>query len=75
MNDERSPTSSPDAAADLPFNGYAQQNIYGDVNGDGVVYISDVNDIISIILEENPNTPAADVNGDIIKKTAILATI
>lgn len=40
------------------------QNIYGDVNGDGTVNITDVNSIISIILDGKTMTPAADVNSD-----------
>ena len=34
----------------LPFSGYAQNNIYGDVNGDNEVNIADVNAVISVIL-------------------------
>lgn len=32
------------------LSGYAQSNLYGDVNGDGEVNIADVNDVIGIIL-------------------------
>ena len=48
----------------LPFNGYAQSALNGDVNGDGNVNITDVNAIISIILDGKTTTPAADVNSD-----------
>ena len=36
----------------------------GDVNGDGVVDVADVNLIISIMLGKTAAVPAADVNGD-----------
>jgi len=39
------------------------QSLLGDVNGDGIVNVSDVNAIISIIMGGNPD-PAADVNAD-----------
>ncbi len=49
----------------LPFTGNAQQStLYGDVNGDGTVNITDVNAIISIILDGKSMTLAADVNND-----------
>ena len=48
----------------LPLNGYAQQTLYGDVNGDKEVNIADVNTVIDIILDGNSFTTAADVNGD-----------
>ena len=44
--------------------GAAAQSMYGDVNGDGVVNITDVNAVISIILDGKTMTPAADVNSD-----------
>ena len=47
----------------LPFNAYAQSNLYGDVNGDGEISIADVNVIIDTILRGATNA-AADVNGD-----------
>ena len=34
----------------ISFSGYAQQPLYGDVNGDGEVNISDVNAVIDVIL-------------------------
>ena len=34
----------------LPFNGYAQQVLYGDVNGDLEVNIADINTVIDLIL-------------------------
>ena len=46
------------------LSGYTQSNLYGDVNGDGTVNITDVNAVISIILDGKGMTPAADVNGD-----------
>ena len=48
----------------LPMNGYAQQALYGDVNGDNEVNIADVNAVVGIILDGNGFTAAADVNGD-----------
>ena len=39
------------------------QKLPGDVNGDGMVNIADINVIIDIILSGGSNT-AADVNGD-----------
>ena len=48
----------------LPLNGYAQQALYGDVNGDLEVNIADVNSVIDIILDGMAVTAAADVNGD-----------
>ncbi|MBR4830072.1 MAG: hypothetical protein IKZ92_09785 [Muribaculaceae bacterium] len=48
----------------LPFNGYAQSNLYGDVNGDGEVTVADVNCVIDVILGGNGNHYAADVNND-----------
>ena len=38
--------------------------IKGDVNGDGMVSIEDVTDLIDIILSDSPRGPAADINGD-----------
>ena len=38
--------------------------ILGDVNGDGVVNISDINVIINMILRGDSSNPNADVNGD-----------
>ena len=46
-----------------PGPGPGPDPIPGDVNGDGEVNISDVSDIIDIILRGNI-TPGADVNGD-----------
>ncbi len=44
---------------------YADGNsVVGDVNGDGVCDVSDVTDVINIILEENVTNDAADINGD-----------
>ena len=34
----------------MTFNGYAQQTIYGDVNGDHEINIADINAVIDIIL-------------------------
>ncbi len=48
----------------LPMNGYAQQALYGDVNGDNEVNIADVNAVVGIILDGNGFTAAADVNND-----------
>ena len=48
----------------LPFNGYAQQVLYGDVNGDLEVNIADINTVIDVILDGTGFTAAADVNGD-----------
>ena len=45
------------------LSGYAQSNLYGDVNGDLEVNIADVNDVIEVILSD-VNNPSADVNGD-----------
>ena len=42
----------------------AQSSLTGDVNGDGTVNITDVNVIISMILDGKGATPDADVNGD-----------
>ena len=39
------------------------EHITGDINGDGMVNVTDVNAIINIILDGS-NIPAADVNGD-----------
>ena len=44
--------------------GLNAQTLYGDVNGDVTVNITDVNAVISIILDGKTMTPAADVNGD-----------
>lgn len=38
----------------LPMNGYAQQALYGDVNGDNEVNIADVNAVIGVILNGQP---------------------
>ena len=48
----------------LPFNAYAQSNLYGDVNGDDEVTVADVNCVIDVILGGNGNHYAADVNND-----------
>ncbi len=48
----------------LTFNGYAQQTIHGDVNGDHEINIADINAVIDIILDGNGFPSAADVNGD-----------
>ncbi len=48
----------------LPFNGYAQQTLYGDVNGDLEVNIADINSVIGVILDGTGYTAAADVNSD-----------
>jgi hypothetical protein len=48
----------------LPYCGYAQDYIYGDVNGDDEVNIFDVTDLIDIILGGLPSNSAADVNSD-----------
>ena len=37
----------------IPFSGFAQNTIYGDVNGDDEVTIADVNAVISVILGES----------------------
>jgi hypothetical protein len=47
----------------IPYSGFAQNSIYGDVNGDGEVNIADVNAIIEMILTGNMR-PEGDVNGD-----------
>lgn len=49
----------------LPFNGYAQQTVNGDVNGDNEVNIADINSLIDIILGDTGFTLAADVNNDL----------
>ena len=43
---------------------YAQQTLYGDVNGDLEVNIADINAVINVILDGTDINPAADVNGD-----------
>ena len=48
----------------LPATAYAQQRLYGDVNGDLEVNIADINVVIDLILDGNGFTAAADVNGD-----------
>jgi len=48
----------------LPAIAYAQQSLYGDVNGDGEINIADVNVVIGVILDGNGFTAAADVNND-----------
>ena len=48
----------------LPATAYAQQSLYGDVNGDGEVNIADINVVIDLILDGTGYTPAADVNSD-----------
>ena len=48
----------------LSFLAHAQQTICGDVNGDGVINISDVNSIIDMILTGSQTSPEADVNYD-----------
>ncbi|MBO7610283.1 MAG: dockerin type I repeat-containing protein [Muribaculaceae bacterium] len=47
----------------LPFSGYAQQSIRGDVNGSGIVDVEDVNAVINIMLNYIGPTAAADVDG------------
>ena len=37
----------------FPYSGFAQNSIYGDVNGDGEVNIADVNAVVSVILGES----------------------
>ena len=37
----------------FPYSGFAQNYIYGDVNGDGEVNIADVNAVVSVILGES----------------------
>ena len=49
----------------LPVPAMAQTTLVGDVNGDGVVNISDLNAVISIILDGKDFTEVADVNGDV----------
>ena len=41
-----------------------EAELTGDVNGDGVVDIADINAVIDIILGRDDSIPAADVNGD-----------
>gem|GEM_PF-2096088 len=48
----------------LPATAYAQQRLYGDVNGDNEVNIADINVVIDLILDGNGFTAAADVNND-----------
>lgn len=48
----------------LPATAYAQQRLYGDVNGDNEVNIADINVVIDLILDGTGYTPAADVNSD-----------
>ncbi|MBR2084064.1 MAG: hypothetical protein IJ879_05530 [Muribaculaceae bacterium] len=48
----------------LPATAYAQQRLYGDVNGDNEVNIADINTVIGVILDGAAVTPAADVNSD-----------
>ncbi len=48
----------------FPAVAYAQQTLYGDVNGDLEVNIADINSVIDIILDGTAITPTADVNGD-----------
>ncbi|MBR4829855.1 MAG: dockerin type I repeat-containing protein [Muribaculaceae bacterium] len=48
----------------LPFNAFAQQTLYGDVNGDFEVNIADINSVINIIFNGTGYTPTADVNSD-----------
>lgn len=43
---------------------YAQQTLYGDVNGDLEVNIADINSVIDVILDGTAITPSADVNSD-----------
>ena len=47
-----------------PLSLSAQSNLYGDVNGDLTVNITDVNTVISIILDGDTAPAAADVNND-----------
>lgn len=37
----------------IPYSGFAQNSIYGDVNGDGEVNIADVNAVVRVILGES----------------------
>ena len=37
----------------FPYSVFAQNSIYGDVNGDGEVNIADVNAVVSVILGES----------------------
>ena len=46
------------------FESLMPEGLKGDVNGDGVVDVADVNLIISIMLGKTAAVPAADVNGD-----------
>ncbi len=48
----------------IPFSSYGYQGVQGDVNSDGTVNITDVNAIISIILDGKPLMADADVNND-----------
>lgn len=51
------------------------QRITGDINGDGVVDIADVNAVIDMILNLSQSTDAADINGDGIVDIADLNLI
>ncbi len=47
-----------------PLSLSAQSNLYGDVNGDLTVNITDLNVVIDVILDGDTAPAAADVNGD-----------
>ena len=51
------------SSKDLNFTIYNQQ-IQGDINSDGVVNVIDVVILVSVILGNTEETPAADINGD-----------
>ncbi len=42
----------------------AAQSVFGDVNGDGVIDVDDLNIVINIMVKKADDTPAADLNGD-----------
>lgn len=44
----------------FPLDGYAQSNVYADVNGDGEVTLADVNAVIDVILGGTVPTPPPD---------------
>lgn len=49
---------------DIYFDHGKKGGIKGDVNGDGIVDVSDINALINILLGSADSTPAADVTGD-----------